>query len=263
MARIRSYKPEFWTDPGLFGVSRDARLCYLATWTFADDHGLFADEPERLRFQAFAGDRDADVSGWLRELREAGMLEALVDEDGTPLLRIRAFRKHQRIDKPSKSRFKPAGEREPEPEPASPREESGGVTANLPSKRPGRRSAKRKPDPEALPKGFPAELEPFVDPVLAVLLEVAESNAAKLPTRAGVARALADFPRRDFLPVARNYRAWQLDSARRKQKDIVRGYRSQLDMADDVARREKPGKGTGRGIDKLVGDTRRRMAEED
>lgn len=241
MARIRTVKPEFWTSPDVARLSRDARLLFIGTWTVADDHGYLEDDAERLLFQLFPGDRDleaGDVAGWLSELVARGCLARLEDDDGRALLRVTGFGRHQRIDRPSRSRFAvPEGAAQrslpvPEPEPeAAPAKSS-------------RRKAK-KADPDQLPADFPKALVPWVDPVRQVLQEVADGNGARgvvLPTRLAVAMALADFPRRDFLAVARDYRAWQLGGrVRAPHKDPTRGYRNQLDRAPDVARPTPPG----------------------
>lgn len=106
-----------------------------------------------------------------------------------------------------------------------------------------------KPSDDELPEGFPRQLVPFVEPVLAVLDGVAAGNGAEgvlRPTRRAVALALLDFPDRDFLPVAQEYRAWQLGGkVRSPHRDIVRGYRAQLRRSRPVARPTSPTRQAG------------------
>jgi len=45
MARIRTIKPEFWTDGDMFKLSRDARLFYIGLWNFCDDNGVIEHDP--------------------------------------------------------------------------------------------------------------------------------------------------------------------------------------------------------------------------
>lgn len=42
MARIRSIKPEFWTDGKIRRLRDPSALLFIALWTFADDYGYFA-----------------------------------------------------------------------------------------------------------------------------------------------------------------------------------------------------------------------------
>ena len=269
MARIRTVKPEFWTSPDVARLSRDARLLFIGTWTHADDHGYLTDDPERLLLQLYPGDREVqteDVSSWLAELVRGGLLERLNDEDGRPLLRVANFRRHQRIDRPSRSRFavpEAGAQRQLAPEPEAKPEDGDIPWEAKPTPKPKR----RKVDPDALPAGFPDRLVPFVEPVQAILREISEGNGARGavdPSRRAVAMALADFPRKDFLPAARSYRAWQLGpSCKRPAKDPVKGFRNQLgsDHCPDVLRPEPPGSTGDAAADSARERTERALRE--
>ncbi len=104
MARIRTVKPEFWTDPTMVSLSFEARLFYIGLWNFADDHGCVENEPARLRMQILPGD-DVNADKLVRELVDAGRLLELVSADGDEFLRIKSWEKHQKIDNRSKPRF--------------------------------------------------------------------------------------------------------------------------------------------------------------
>lgn len=175
MARIRTVKPEFWTSPDVAALSRDARLLFIGTWTLADDHGYLLDDPARLLLELYPGDRDideSDVREWIAELATRGMLRRVRDTEGRVVLQVVNFRRHQRIDRPSRSRFELADGGEPVVESKPERAAKSG-----PARRP--RARKVKVDPATLPDDFPAALEPYVDPVLEILTEIAEGNGAR------------------------------------------------------------------------------------
>jgi hypothetical protein len=73
VARIRTVKPEFWSDEKLAECSRDARLLFIGTWNFADDEGRMEYSPKRLKMQIFPGDT-IDVAPLVTELAHAGLV---------------------------------------------------------------------------------------------------------------------------------------------------------------------------------------------
>jgi hypothetical protein len=103
MARIRTIKPEFWTDRRVGECSTNARLLFIATWNFADDHGGLDRSAKQLKAQAFPYD-DLDCEPLVKELLEVGLLIEY-EVAGDKYLHIKNFRKHQRIDKPQKARI--------------------------------------------------------------------------------------------------------------------------------------------------------------
>lgn len=122
MARIRTIKPEFWIDETLTECSLGARLLFIALWNFADDQGYVDDKPKRIKAQVFPSD-DIDVAPLLDELVERGRL-VRYDSPIGPVLHIRNFDRHQRVDKPSKARFDPSSLSPREPSrPAEPSRE--------------------------------------------------------------------------------------------------------------------------------------------
>jgi hypothetical protein len=108
MARIRSIKPEFWSDYRLATeLTRDQRLFYVALWNEADDEGRFSAHPRRLLGACFPYDEDiaaADIRSWLQRLAETGRVR-LYEVDGEPYGELTKFRGHQQINRPSKSRI--------------------------------------------------------------------------------------------------------------------------------------------------------------
>ena len=61
MARIRTIKPEFWTDEKIVELSAFARLLFIGLWNFADDAGRMEFSAKRLKMQIFPAD-DVDIS---------------------------------------------------------------------------------------------------------------------------------------------------------------------------------------------------------
>ena len=105
MARIRTVKPEFWSDDRLSDCSYAARLLFIATWNFADDAGGLDRSAKQLKAQAFPYDK-LNVEPLIQELLGAGCLLEY-EVDGKKYLHIKNFRKHQRIDRPQAPRVPP------------------------------------------------------------------------------------------------------------------------------------------------------------
>lgn len=106
MARIRTIKPEFPQSESMGRVSRDARLCFIMLWTMADDAGRLRGNSRMLASLLFPYDDDAreGIVMWLGELEREGCV-LRYDVGGDTYLKISAWRKHQKIDKPSASKF--------------------------------------------------------------------------------------------------------------------------------------------------------------
>lgn len=99
MARIRSLKPEFWTDSKLVRLSRDARLFYAGTWNFAlCDNGHLPDDPDQLKMQIFPADDDVEVDDLINELVNAGRLVRLSTADGASFLQVKHLARHNKTD---------------------------------------------------------------------------------------------------------------------------------------------------------------------
>jgi hypothetical protein len=103
MARIRSVKPEFWIDEKVVEMGLASRLLFIGLWNFADDQGYIDDKPRRIKMQVFPGD-DFDVEPLLDELVAAGLL-VRYDSPVGPVLHVRNWDKHQKVDRASTPRF--------------------------------------------------------------------------------------------------------------------------------------------------------------
>ena len=103
MARIRTVKPDFWTDERIGQCSPLARLLFIASWNFADDHGGIGRSAKQLKAQAFPYDA-LDCEPLIQELLDTGLLVEYAVE-GKTYLHIKGFRKHQRQDNVAAPRF--------------------------------------------------------------------------------------------------------------------------------------------------------------
>jgi hypothetical protein len=105
MARIRSLKPEFWTDEKVVAISPLARLLFMGLWNFADDEGRMVYSPMRIKLQILPAD-SVDISALLGEIRGKEMVN-VYEVDGIEYLQIINFGKHQKVDKRTPSKYPP------------------------------------------------------------------------------------------------------------------------------------------------------------
>ena len=106
MPRIRTIKPEFPQSETVGKLSREARLLFIMLWTISDDEGRLRASSRMLASLLYPYDDDARdlIDVWLDELeREQCVARYVVD--GSTYLVILNWLKHQKIDKPTKSRF--------------------------------------------------------------------------------------------------------------------------------------------------------------
>lgn len=98
MARIRTIKPEFWTDGNIVGLSAYARLLYIGTWNFSlCDRGHLPDDPVGLKLKILPAD-DVDARALLAELLLAGRLIRRRADDGRTYLFNPRLSDHQKVD---------------------------------------------------------------------------------------------------------------------------------------------------------------------
>ena len=113
--RIRTIKPEFWRSDDIACLDLPTRLLYIGLWSYVDDAGRGIDNPSSIAADLYAPDlaRDdganapevfARVRGGLATLSDNGLIRRY-QSDGRRFLHVVAWTKHQRIDKPTRSRF--------------------------------------------------------------------------------------------------------------------------------------------------------------
>jgi len=103
VARIRTIKPDFWTDEKVVELSAFARLLFIGLWNFADDEGRMVLSPKRIKMQIFPADT-LDISALFGEIRREKLIEVYAI-DNIEYLQINSFAKHQKIDKRSASKL--------------------------------------------------------------------------------------------------------------------------------------------------------------
>lgn len=101
--RIRTIKPEFWTDEKVAGWDSDTRLAFVWTWSAADDYGRLRLTPALLRSGAFAYhempmERAREI---LATFTRSGRV-ILYEVQGEVYGQIVSWDKHQKVDKPGK-----------------------------------------------------------------------------------------------------------------------------------------------------------------
>ena len=101
--RIRTIKPEFWTDEKVAGWDAETRLAYIWTWSAADDYGRLRLTPAMLRSGAFTYhdmkmERAREI---LATLTRSGRVVLYVVE-GEVYGQVVSWEKHQKVDKPGK-----------------------------------------------------------------------------------------------------------------------------------------------------------------
>lgn len=109
MARIRSVKPEFWKSEAIAALSWEARLGFIALWSYVDDNGVGRDNVKLVAAELFALEDDptatlAKVSSILDELARESRIVRYTNA-GKAYLCIVNWDEHQKIDRPNKARY--------------------------------------------------------------------------------------------------------------------------------------------------------------
>ncbi len=103
MARIRTIKPDFWTDEEIVELDPMDRLLFIGLWNFCDDQGYIDYRPKKLKMQIFPAD-DFDLPAAMERLRKSSLVDAYDAPTGV-VAHIRNWSKHQRVNNPSKERY--------------------------------------------------------------------------------------------------------------------------------------------------------------
>lgn len=104
MARIRTIKPELWTDPEFTECSLSARLLFIASLNFATDFGVLPDKPKQLKMQCLPAD-SCDIEPLVEELIDHDFFVRTTAPNGDKVLVIRTFSKNQRINRRTEGRW--------------------------------------------------------------------------------------------------------------------------------------------------------------
>jgi hypothetical protein len=105
MARIRTIKPEFWSNEKVMACSRDARLLFIGLWNFADDCGRLPSSLNTIKAQVFPFDEidSTNVRRMLDELSSNGLLFEY-EVEGRVYIQISGWN-HQKIDRPQPAKY--------------------------------------------------------------------------------------------------------------------------------------------------------------
>jgi len=137
MARIRSVKPEFWSDRSLAKLSRDTRLLYIALWNLSDEHGRLHGDPRFIKGHCLPYDDDltlGDIDRLLDELANTGRVIRYCGDDD-PFLYLPTLSKHQRLGPTKVPSRLPAPPAEADAESSAPRADKSAPDPNQPAPR--------------------------------------------------------------------------------------------------------------------------------
>jgi len=108
--RIRTIKPEFWTDKRVASWDHFTRLLFIGLWSAADDHGRGSAESARLASELFPYDLSRDPRETLARVAAgldtlaASCRITLYDVEGEAFYEVSSWTKHQRVDNAGKPR---------------------------------------------------------------------------------------------------------------------------------------------------------------
>jgi hypothetical protein len=105
--RIRTIKPEFFHSETVHRLPLRARLTFIGLWCYCDDAGRAKDDARLVRAAVWPLDDEitvGDVAADLDALHAAGLV-VRYEVDGRACLALPSFAEHQRINRPSPSKF--------------------------------------------------------------------------------------------------------------------------------------------------------------
>jgi uncharacterized phage protein (TIGR02220 family) len=109
--RIRSLKPEFWTDKKVASWPIFTRLLFTGLWSAADDYGCGSAEPAIIAASLFPYDMAIDpaetmaqVAASISRIATDGRIRLYAVGDET-FFEVVNWNRHQKVDRPSKSRI--------------------------------------------------------------------------------------------------------------------------------------------------------------
>jgi hypothetical protein len=94
MPRIRTIKPDFFSNEEIGQLSAEARLLFIGLWTLADKQGRLQDRPIRIGAQLFPYDSNWSIASLLEDLDQAKLIWRY-EVDDKKCIQIINFAKHQ------------------------------------------------------------------------------------------------------------------------------------------------------------------------
>lgn len=105
--RIRTLKPDFWKHQIMAQQRPEVRLLAIGLLNLADDEGYFMAHPALIRGELMPFlDKPGPIQQMLNELEAIGYLSLARLDDGRDIGHITNFKKHQVVNKASRSRIK-------------------------------------------------------------------------------------------------------------------------------------------------------------
>lgn len=98
--RIRTLKPEFWSDEKLSGLPPIDRLVFLGLISMADDCGRLLDNLKRIDAFVFPNTDDSAREALARLSRMARIVRGTTSS-GQPVIQIANWSRHQKVDHPN------------------------------------------------------------------------------------------------------------------------------------------------------------------
>lgn len=99
MARIRTVKPEFWTDEKIVQLPFEARLLFIGLWNIADDEGKLEYSPMRIKMQLFPADK-VDTHSLIEKIAKLDLI-VIYEVEHKLYISIPHFLQHQRVSHPA------------------------------------------------------------------------------------------------------------------------------------------------------------------
>ena len=102
--RIRTLKPEIWSDERIGVMSRAARLLLIGMITMADDEGRLRAMPSAILGHVFPYDQVAPrrLAVWCDEVAASGIVR-FYEHAGIPYAAFTNWGRHQRVNRPTDS----------------------------------------------------------------------------------------------------------------------------------------------------------------
>ena len=108
MSRKRMVSPEFYTDEKILELPIPARLMFIGIWNHADDEGIIKYSPKQLKVQIYPADEEITLNTIIEYIELMVKLKLLTkgtNIDDSPLLKITKWTDHQKINRPTLSKY--------------------------------------------------------------------------------------------------------------------------------------------------------------
>ena len=100
--------PEFYTDEKILELPIPARLMFIGIWNHANDEGILKNSSKQLKMQIYPADEDMTLSlikQYLDLMVSLKLLTKGTNIDGTDLFKVTNWSDHQKINRPTLSKY--------------------------------------------------------------------------------------------------------------------------------------------------------------